>query len=66
MPRPLREPDPDLIDHTLRVFQQRTSRTLTREDGREIVHNLTGFFRVLMEWDEKERVRVAAAGGDDE
>ena len=66
MPRPPSEPEPDLIDRTLRVFQPRTQRTLTREDGREIVHNLTGFFRVLAEWDEKERVRVAAAGGDDE
>jgi len=51
MSRPLRESDPDLLDRTLEVFQPRTSRRLTREDAREISHNLTGFFRVLMEWD---------------
>lgn len=66
MSRPLRESDPDLLDRTLEVFQPRTSRRLTREDAREISHNLTGFFRVLMEWDRKERARVAAAGGDHE
>lgn len=66
MPRPLRDPDPDLLEHTLEVFQPRTERRLNREDAREIVHNLTGFFRVLMEWEQRERARVAAAGGDHE
>ena len=50
----------DLIDYTLEVFQPRTSRTLTREDGRQIAENLTGFFRVLQDWDKKQK-----AGGDD-
>ena len=66
MPQPLREPAPDLLDRTLQVFQPRTERRLHREDAREIVHNLTGFFRVLMEWEQRERARVAAAGGDHE
>ena len=51
---------PDLLDHTLAVFQPRTSRKLSREDAREIVENLTGFFRVLKDWDKKQK-----AGGDD-
>lgn len=47
---------PDLLDETLRVFQPRTARVLTREDAREIHQNLTGFFRVLLEWDARARL----------
>jgi len=39
-----------LLDQTLRVWQPRAARALTREDARQIVANLTGFFRVLSEW----------------
>jgi hypothetical protein len=45
----------DLIDRTIAIWQQRTTRTLSREDGREIIENMTGFFRVLQEWDRAER-----------
>jgi hypothetical protein len=45
----------DLIDQTLIVWQPRAKRQLTREDGREIVENITGFFRILQEWDRLER-----------
>jgi hypothetical protein len=41
----------DLIDQTLAVWQSRTTRPLGREDGREIIENMTGFFRILQEWD---------------
>lgn len=40
-----------LIDRTLEFWQTRTSHTLTREDAREMVENITGFFRILREWD---------------
>lgn len=40
-----------LIDEALAVFQPRTSRNLTREDGREIVDNLVSFFHVLQDWE---------------
>jgi len=45
----------DFIDETICVWQKRTARQLTREDGREIIENLTGFFRVLQEWDRSDR-----------
>jgi hypothetical protein len=64
MPHPLREPDPDFLDHTIEVFQPRTPRKLTREDAREITTNMVAFFRILMEWDQKDRARDASAGGD--
>lgn len=45
----------DFIDETVTFWQKRTKRKLTREDGREIIENMTGFFRVLLEWDRAER-----------
>jgi hypothetical protein len=45
----------DFIDETVAIWQKRTTRRLTREDGREIVENMTGFFRILLEWDRAER-----------
>ena len=64
MPPSSSQPPDDLIEDTLRVFQPRTERRLTREDAREIAHNLTGFFKVLVEWDRRERERAAASGDD--
>ena len=37
-------------DDTLELWQRRTSRALTAEDGREIVENVSGFFRLLAKW----------------
>jgi hypothetical protein len=45
----------DFIDETIAIWQKRTRRRLTREDGREIIENMTGFFRILQEWDRAER-----------
>jgi hypothetical protein len=45
----------DFIEQTVAIWQKRTDRRLTREDGREIIENMTGFFSVLQEWDRKER-----------
>jgi hypothetical protein len=45
----------DFIDETIAIWQKRSKRKLTREDGREIIENMTGFFRVLMDWDQAEQ-----------
>jgi hypothetical protein len=45
----------DFIDETLAIWQPLSKRQLTREDGREIIENMTGFFRVLQEWDRADR-----------
>jgi hypothetical protein len=58
-----------LIDEALEIFQPRTSKRLSREDGREIYVNLTGFFRVLQSWERAEReqlAREAASAADGE
>jgi hypothetical protein len=45
----------DFIEQTIDIWQKRTDRRLTREDGREIIENITGFFTILQEWERKER-----------
>ena len=50
----------DYLDQTIAVWQPYTDRPLTREDAREIAHNVVGFFRVLREWaDEENRADVS-------
>jgi hypothetical protein len=44
----------ELLDETTRIWQPLSRRTLTREDGREIMENMTGFFRTLIEWKRRE------------
>ena len=41
----------ELLDLTLEVWQPLTSCQLSDEDAREILTNVTGFFRVLARWD---------------
>jgi hypothetical protein len=50
----------DFIDQTIAIWQKRTERKLTREDGREIIENITGFFSILQEWKRKERAAEQA------
>jgi hypothetical protein len=40
----------DLIQRTQQVWQPRLGRDLSREDVRQIVASVTGFFSVLAEW----------------
>jgi hypothetical protein len=51
---PATEPG-DFLEETRAFWQSRTDRVLTREDAREIIENMTGFFRVLLEWDRAKR-----------
>lgn len=42
------------------LFQRRTTRQLTEEDAREIAHNVTGVFTLLLEWKREKLAREAA------
>jgi hypothetical protein len=53
-------PRKTLVELALAAWQPRAKRELTREDGREIIANVTGFFRVLREW----AARDQSARGD--
>ncbi len=56
--------DVDQVRTDLRIWQSRASRPLSEEDAREISENLLGFFRVLAEWDSKERSAISAADNE--
>jgi hypothetical protein len=41
----------DILDETIRRWQPRyPDRTLTREDARQIIENVSGFFSILQRW----------------
>lgn len=48
-----------LIARTLGFWQGRSSQTLTREDARDIIENVSGFFRVLQKWDAADQLSDA-------
>jgi hypothetical protein len=43
-----------LIEQTRRLWHSRLGRDVSREDARQIVENVTGFFGVLAEWSQAE------------
>jgi hypothetical protein len=45
------------IDRTLDFWRKRTGQQLTNEDARQITLNMTRFFEILAEWDERDRKR---------
>ncbi len=45
----------EFVEETLRVWQPRAGGWLTEDDAREIVTNMAGFFRTLLEWDRDAR-----------
>jgi hypothetical protein len=47
--------DQDFSRRTLDLWQRLTTRRLTAEDAREIAANVSGFFRLLAEWDGEAR-----------
>ncbi len=56
--------DIDQVRTAMRLWQSRASRPLSEENAREIAENLLGFFRVLAEWDSKERSTISAADNE--
>lgn len=50
------------IVRTQQVWESRLRRGITDEDARQILHNVTGFFGVLAEWSQAEKL---AALNDD-
>ena len=46
----------NLINRTIGLWQSRRRRTLSHEDARQTVENVTGFFSILHEWSRAESV----------
>ena len=44
----------------LAFWQPRSTRSLKDSDARQISGNMTGLFRVLLDWDNKERREIVA------
>lgn len=55
----MRKIENQLIARTLGFWQDRSPQTLTREDAREIIENVSGFFRVLQKWDSGDQLSDA-------
>lgn len=53
----------DYIEATRDFWQAHTDRPLSREDAREMTHNLLGFFGVLREWTLAENRRTQRLAG---
>lgn len=43
----------DFLRKTIHVWQPLSEEKLNEEDAREIVENLTGFFSLLRQWEQK-------------
>ena len=52
--KPLPAANDNLIDRTHEIWQTRLERDLSREDARQIVENVTGFFALLAKWSQAE------------
>jgi hypothetical protein len=49
---------PEFLDRTIAFGQPRyPDRVLTREDARQMIENITGFFRILQKWEEESQRR---------
>ncbi len=51
-----------LIEETKRFWQARTGESISDEDARQMIENITGFFKVLIEWDEKAKNQAKSLG----
>jgi hypothetical protein len=48
--KPSHAANDNVIDRTRELWKPRLGRDLSREDARQIVENVTGFFAILIEW----------------
>jgi hypothetical protein len=62
--KPSHAANDNLIDRTRQVWQPRLGRDLSREDARQIVENITGFFAILGEWSRAETPGPANDSGE--
>lgn len=49
---------PDILKKTMAFWGERTGKSFSREEAREMVANISGFFQVLAEWDRKTRMEI--------
>jgi hypothetical protein len=47
--------DADHIEKTIELWQPRSGHLPSEEDAREMTENVVGFFKIILEWDRKDR-----------
>ena len=52
----MKKNEQDVIEQTVESWKKRTGRDITRENAREMIHNISEFFQVLSEWDKINQV----------
>jgi len=45
---------PELIKQTVSIFENRTGQLISEESARQTVENISGFFKLLTQWDRTE------------
>ena len=45
--------DCEILDKTISIWQPMSEEKLAHEDARQIIENISGFFSVLAEWQQK-------------
>ena len=45
-----------MVEQTLSIWQPRAPRALAADDAHQIIANITGYFRILEDWDRKEKI----------
>ena len=60
----MNQTEPQLIARTKQTWQPRAACSLSDDDAREIAENVTGFFKLLLEWEARENERTARAADD--
>lgn len=50
----------DFIQETIDFWEKRAGMKFTREDARQMIENVTGYFRILNEWDRRENGKEKA------
>jgi hypothetical protein len=53
----------NFTDDTVKFWQSFMRREVSREDARQIAENVSGFFRVLVDWDATEQRQPTQASG---
>ena len=56
--------DDDLVDRTLETWQPRVDHPLSRDDARQIIENVSGFFSILAEWAKADASNDHAVGSE--
>lgn len=62
----IKSAEPDVIEEIRVYWSKRAGEELSRQDAKEIIHNLSGVINLLGEWDRESREAKSKSGVTDE